>query len=63
MDAARTRSPPRAAARSLAVGVLGPFRHAPAPDDPQGLVVGYAAPPEHGYAQALAALGDVLGAV
>jgi GntR family transcriptional regulator/MocR family aminotransferase len=53
----------RAAARSLAVGVLGPFRHAPAPDDPQGLVVGYAAPPEHGYAQALAALGDVLAAV
>jgi len=50
----------RAAGRSLAVGVLGPFRHAPAPGDPQGLVVGYAAPPEHAYAQALAALGDVL---
>jgi GntR family transcriptional regulator/MocR family aminotransferase len=52
-----------AAERSLAVGALGPFRHAPAPDDPQGLVVGYAAPPEHGYTQALAVLGDVLAAV
>jgi GntR family transcriptional regulator / MocR family aminotransferase len=50
----------RAAGRSLAVGILGPFRHAPAPADPQGLVVGYAAPPEHAYGQALAALGDVL---
>jgi GntR family transcriptional regulator / MocR family aminotransferase len=50
----------RAAGRSLAVGILGPFRHAPAPGDPQALVVGYAAPPEHAYAQALAALGDVL---
>ena len=50
----------RAAGRSLAVGVLGPFRHAPAPGDPQGLVVGYAASPEHAYGQALAALGDVL---
>ena len=52
----------RAAGRSLAVGVLGPFRHAPAPGDPQGLVVGYAASPEHAYGQALAALGDVLAA-
>jgi GntR family transcriptional regulator/MocR family aminotransferase len=50
----------RAAGRSLAVGILGPFRHAPAPGDPQGLVVGYAAPPEHAYAQAVVALGDVL---
>ena len=52
----------RAAGRSLAVGVLGPFRHALAPGDPQGLVVGYAASPEHAYGQALAALGDVLAA-
>jgi GntR family transcriptional regulator / MocR family aminotransferase len=51
----------RAAERSLAVGALAPFRHAPKPADPQGLVVGYAAPPEHAYGQALAALADVLG--
>jgi GntR family transcriptional regulator / MocR family aminotransferase len=50
----------RATGRSLALGVLAPFRHRPAPGDPQGLVVGYAAPPEHAYGQALVALGDVL---
>jgi GntR family transcriptional regulator / MocR family aminotransferase len=53
----------RAAAGSLAVGVLGPFRHAPKAGDPQGLVVGYAAPPEHAYAQALATLGEVLAEI
>jgi GntR family transcriptional regulator/MocR family aminotransferase len=51
----------RAAERSLAVGALAPFRHAPSPGDPQGLVVGYAAPPEHAYGQALQALAGVLG--
>jgi GntR family transcriptional regulator/MocR family aminotransferase len=50
------------AEHSLAVGTLGPFRHEPRPTDPQGLVIGYAAPPEHAYGQALAALGDVLAA-
>jgi GntR family transcriptional regulator / MocR family aminotransferase len=49
-----------AADHALDVGTLGPFRHDPRPDDPQGLVIGYAAPPEHAYGQALAALGDVL---
>jgi GntR family transcriptional regulator/MocR family aminotransferase len=50
----------RAAARSLAVGTLGRFRHEPRREATQGLVVGYAASPEHAYAGALAALGDVL---
>jgi GntR family transcriptional regulator/MocR family aminotransferase len=50
----------RAAERSLALGTIGPFRHERRPADPRGLVVGYAASPEHAYGQALAALGDVL---
>jgi GntR family transcriptional regulator / MocR family aminotransferase len=50
----------RAAARSLALHELGRFWHAPR-DEPQGLVLGYAAAPEHTYSQTLAALGDVLG--
>src|SRR3954453_17726490 len=53
----------RGARPSLAVGALAPFRHAPAPGDPQGLVVGYAAAPEHAYGQSLVALGDVLAGV
>jgi GntR family transcriptional regulator/MocR family aminotransferase len=49
----------RAAERSLALHALGPYWHVPR-ERPQGLVLGYAAPPEHTYAQTLAALGDVL---
>ncbi|QFG23967.1 PLP-dependent aminotransferase family protein [Actinomadura sp. WMMB 499] len=58
----------RAAARAgIAVDGLGAFRHPDAggPDGPDGpggdgLVVGYAAPPEHAYEPAIRALLDVL---
>jgi GntR family transcriptional regulator/MocR family aminotransferase len=51
----------RAAERSLALSGLGPFWHEPR-GAPQGVVIGYAAPPEHAYAQTLAALADALQA-
>jgi GntR family transcriptional regulator/MocR family aminotransferase len=44
-----------AAARGLALDGLAPYWHDPA-GRPQGLVLGYAAAPEHAYAQTLAAL-------
>jgi GntR family transcriptional regulator/MocR family aminotransferase len=44
-----------AAARGLALDALGPYWH-DARDQPQGLVLGYAAAPEHAYAQTLAVL-------
>ncbi|NED58583.1 PLP-dependent aminotransferase family protein, partial [Micromonospora aurantiaca] len=50
-----------AAGRSIALDGLAGFRHPdavmPAPD---GLVVGYATPPEHAYAAALEALCRIL---
>jgi GntR family transcriptional regulator/MocR family aminotransferase len=48
----------RAASESLALEPLGPYWHR----DPgfEGLVIGYAAPPEHAFAAALAALALVL---
>jgi GntR family transcriptional regulator / MocR family aminotransferase len=49
----------RAAERSLALSRLGTFWHHPR-RAPQGVVLGYAAPPEHAYAQTLAALADAL---
>jgi GntR family transcriptional regulator / MocR family aminotransferase len=49
----------RAAERDLALEPLGRFWHAPE-GRPQGLVLGYAAPPEHDYRATLAALADVL---
>jgi GntR family transcriptional regulator/MocR family aminotransferase len=45
----------RAAADGLALDGLGAYWHDPA-GRPEGLVLGYAAPPEHAYAQTLAAL-------
>jgi GntR family transcriptional regulator / MocR family aminotransferase len=50
----------RAAERSLALMALRPFWHAPPGPGSDGVVVGYAAAPEHAYGQALAVLGDVL---
>jgi GntR family transcriptional regulator/MocR family aminotransferase len=44
-----------AAARGLALDALGPYWHDPA-GRPQGLVLGYAAAPEHAYAGTLATL-------
>jgi GntR family transcriptional regulator/MocR family aminotransferase len=44
-----------AAARGLALDGLAPYWHDPA-GRPEGLVLGYAAAPEHAYAQTLAAL-------
>jgi hypothetical protein len=38
---------------------LGPYWHRPQ-DAPQGLILGYAAPPEHAYGQTLAAFARVL---
>jgi GntR family transcriptional regulator/MocR family aminotransferase len=49
----------RAAEHSLALHGLGQFWHAPQ-GRVQGLVIGYASPPEHAYAAALDALGRVL---
>ena len=49
----------RAAERSLALSRLGTFWHRPS-GAPQGVVLGYAAPPEHAYARTLAALAEVL---
>jgi len=49
-----------AARRSLALHGLGMFWHAPV-GRPQGLVIGYAAPPEHAYPAALDALVGALG--
>jgi GntR family transcriptional regulator/MocR family aminotransferase len=49
----------RAAERSVGLHVLGAFWHRPRAA-PQALVVGYAASPEHRFAAALRALGDVL---
>jgi GntR family transcriptional regulator/MocR family aminotransferase len=51
----------RAAERSLALSGLAPFWHRP-DGAPQGVVLGYAAPPEHAYAQTLAALAEALQA-
>jgi GntR family transcriptional regulator/MocR family aminotransferase len=48
----------RAAARSLALEPLARFWHGPPAF--QGLVIGYAAPPEHAYRQALEALAQAL---
>ncbi|MFJ1732952.1 PLP-dependent aminotransferase family protein [Streptomyces sp. NPDC088254] len=45
---------------SLAVATLGGYWGTPGPHPP-GLVVGYATPPQHGYAGALGALVRVLG--
>jgi len=50
----------RAAAHGLAVGALGPHWHAPRPDAPQGLVVGYAGPRRASYPAALDTLARVL---
>ena len=50
-----------AAERSLALSGLGPFWHEPR-EDRQGVVLGYAAPPEHAYGQTLATLADALQA-
>ena len=52
----------RAAERSLGLMALRPFWQAPPGPGSDGVVVGYAAAPEHAYAQALAVLGDVLAA-
>ena len=52
----------RAARRSLGLMALGPFRHAPPAPGLDGVVVGFAAAPEHAYGQALGVLGDVLAA-
>jgi GntR family transcriptional regulator/MocR family aminotransferase len=49
----------RARERSVDVFALGRFWHEPRPL-PKALVVGYASPPEHRFAVALRALGDVL---
>jgi GntR family transcriptional regulator / MocR family aminotransferase len=52
----------RAAGRGLALDGLGSFRHpaaAPAPDA-DGLVIGYATPPDHAYGAAVDALCDIL---
>ena len=48
-----------AAERSLALNGLGPFWHEPR-EDRQGVVLGYAAPPEHAYGRTLATLADAL---
>ncbi|MBA3330064.1 MAG: hypothetical protein H0T39_04170 [Actinobacteria bacterium] len=45
--------------RSLAIAGLGPYWHRPGANM-EGLVVGYAAPPEHAYRQTLDVLADVL---
>ena len=50
-----------AAERSLALNGLGPFWHEPR-EDRQGVVLGYAAPPEHAYGRTLATLADALRA-
>ncbi|SFF08169.1 transcriptional regulator, GntR family [Actinacidiphila alni] len=50
----------RAAAYSLALGSLTDHWHSPAPDRPQGLIVGYGTPSEGGYPAALRALTRVL---
>jgi len=50
----------RAHERSLGVYGLARFWHAPRADRPPALLVGYATPPEHAFAGALAALADVL---
>ena len=52
----------RAAQRSLGLMALGPFSHAPPGPGSDGVVVGYAAAPEHAYGEALGVLGDVLAA-
>jgi GntR family transcriptional regulator/MocR family aminotransferase len=52
----------RAADRSLGLMALRPFWHAPPGPGGDGVVVGYAAAPEHAYGQALGVLGDVLAA-
>jgi GntR family transcriptional regulator / MocR family aminotransferase len=52
----------RAAERSLALTPLGPLWHGDGPRL-QGIVLGYAAPPEHAYAQTIDVLGAVLGEV
>jgi len=46
--------------RSLALMPLRPFWHAAPGPGGDGVVVGYAAAPEHAYGQALSVLGDVL---
>ena len=49
-------APPRA---GLALNGLAPFWHDPA-GRPAALTIGYAAPPDHAYAQTLEALATVL---
>jgi GntR family transcriptional regulator / MocR family aminotransferase len=51
----------RAEARGLAISGLRPFWHDARRAGFEGVVVGYATPPEHGFAAALARLGEVLG--
>ncbi|MFF1403138.1 PLP-dependent aminotransferase family protein [Streptomyces sp. NPDC058294] len=51
----------RAETEGLALGTLADHWHAPAPDRPQGLVVGYGTPRERTYPEALEALARVLG--
>jgi GntR family transcriptional regulator / MocR family aminotransferase len=50
----------RAEERSVRVFGVSNFWHVNRPEPPNAIVVGYGAPPEHRYAAALAALGDVL---
>jgi GntR family transcriptional regulator / MocR family aminotransferase len=49
----------RAAAAGLRLNSLAPFWHDPA-DRPGGLTIGYAAPPDHAYAQTLVVLAAAL---
>ncbi len=51
----------RAGAASLAIGALADHWQEPG-DQPQGLVVGYATPPDHAYPAALDVLSRVLRA-
>lgn len=49
-----------AAWRGVSLDGLADFRHPDIPADLEGLVVGYAAPSDHAYAAALAALCEIL---
>jgi GntR family transcriptional regulator/MocR family aminotransferase len=49
----------RAASRGIALYALSPSWHGDGPR-PEGLVIGYATPPEHAFPSALSALVDVL---
>ncbi|GAA1581168.1 PLP-dependent aminotransferase family protein [Actinomadura kijaniata] len=52
-----------AARHGLALGHLGDRWHTVGENNPQGLIIGYARPPEHAYPAALDALATVLRAV